>query len=100
MAENTESKISNPQSLRVLIVEDSEDDMLLIIRELEKGGYNPVYERVDTSAAMSNALKEKQWDIRQDRRGYCFRVHALGCPRLYHEGYLVPSLPGHIQRNR
>jgi PAS domain S-box-containing protein len=63
MAENTESKISNPQSLRVLIVEDSEDDMLLIIRELEKGGYNPVYERVDTSAAMSNALKEKQWDI-------------------------------------
>ena len=30
------------QSLRVLMVEDSEDDALLTIRELKKGGYNPV----------------------------------------------------------
>ena len=45
------------------MVEDSEDDVLLIIRELKKGGYNPVYERVETAAAMKKALKEKQWDI-------------------------------------
>ena len=51
------------QSLRVLMVEDSEDDALLIIRELKKGGYNPVYERVATATAMKKALKEKQWDI-------------------------------------
>ena len=51
------------QSLRVLMVEDSEDDALLIIRELKKGGYNPVYERVETAAAMKKAFKEKQWDI-------------------------------------
>ncbi len=57
------SKISKPESLRVLIVEDSEDDVLLIIRELKKGGYHPVYERVETAAAMKKALKEKQWDI-------------------------------------
>ena len=70
MAKNTEfemsnlkSKISNLQSLRVLMVEDSEDDALLIIRELKKGGYNPVYERVETAAAMKKTLKEKQWDI-------------------------------------
>src|SRR5450830_1781265 len=63
MAKNTESKISNPQSLRVLMVEDSEDDALLEIRELKKGGYNPVYERVETAAAMKKTLKEKQWDI-------------------------------------
>ena len=50
-------------SLRVLMVEDSEDDELLIIRELKKGGYNPVYERVETAAAIKKALKEKQWDI-------------------------------------
>jgi PAS domain S-box-containing protein len=56
-------KISNSQSLRVLVVEDSEDDVLLIIRELKKGGYNPAYERVETAAAMKKALKEKQWDI-------------------------------------
>ena len=57
------TKTGNPQSLRVLIVEDSEDDALLIIRELKKGGYNPVHERVETAAAMKKALKEKQWDI-------------------------------------
>ena len=51
------------QSLRVLMVEDSEDDALLIIRNLKKGGYEPVYERVETAAAMKKALKGKQWDI-------------------------------------
>ena len=51
------------QSLRVLIVEDSEDDALLIIHELKKGGYNPVYKRVETAVAMQKALQEKQWDI-------------------------------------
>jgi len=63
MKKNTPSKIRNPQSLRVLIVEDLEDDVLLEIRELKKGGYNPVYERVETASAMKKALKEKQWDI-------------------------------------
>jgi PAS domain S-box-containing protein len=63
VAGNTESRINNHQSLRVLIVEDSEDDVLLIIRELKKGGFNPIYERVETAAAMRKALKEKQWDI-------------------------------------
>ena len=63
MGENTASKISNQQSLRVLMIDDSENDVLLIIRELKKGGYNPVYERVETAVAMKKALKEKQWDI-------------------------------------
>jgi len=51
------------QSLRVLIIEDSEDDASLIIRELKKGGYNPVYDRVESAAAMEKSLEEKQWDI-------------------------------------
>ena len=54
---------SKPQSLRVLMVEDSEDDALLMIRELKKGGYKPVYERVETAAAMKKALQENPWDI-------------------------------------
>jgi len=53
----------NDKSLRVLIVEDSENDKILLLRELKKGGYNPVYERVETAAAMKKALKEKRWDI-------------------------------------
>lgn len=51
------------KSLRVLMVEDSEDDALLLIRELKKGGYNPVHERVTSATAMRKALKEKEWDI-------------------------------------
>ena len=51
------------RSLRVLMVEDSEDDELLIIRELKKGGFNPVYERIETAVAMKKALKDRQWDI-------------------------------------
>jgi PAS domain S-box-containing protein len=60
---NLKPKISNPQSLRVLMVEDSEDDALLVIRELKKGGYNPVYERVETEKDMRKALREKPWDV-------------------------------------
>jgi PAS domain S-box-containing protein len=53
----------NNKTLRVIIVEDSEDDALLLIRALKKGGYNPVYERVDTAEAMGKSLKDKRWDI-------------------------------------
>ena len=49
--------------LQALIVDDSEDDVLLVIRELIRGGYHPAYERVSTATAMKEALKAKQWDI-------------------------------------
>ncbi len=49
--------------LHVLIVEDSEDDALLILRELRRCGYAPVFERVDTAAAMKAALQTQTWDI-------------------------------------
>jgi len=51
------------RTLRVLVVEDSEDDTLLLIRELRRGGYDPVFQRVDTRADMNNALDRRQWDI-------------------------------------
>ncbi|KQC06259.1 MAG: hypothetical protein APR62_08120 [Smithella sp. SDB] len=63
MGENSSIKINNPQSLRTLIVDDSENDVLFIIRELKKGGYNPSYERVETADAMKKALKANTWDI-------------------------------------
>jgi len=47
----------------VLIVEDSEDDMLLLVRELRRGGYDPTFERVETAAAMRAALDQQKWDI-------------------------------------
>ena len=53
----------NDQTLRVLMIDDSEDDVLLIVRELKKGGYHPVFERVDNAAAMKKALHDQLWDI-------------------------------------
>jgi len=49
--------------LRVLIAEDSEDDLLLILRELRRGGYEPVFERVDNAAALKAALEIPTWDV-------------------------------------
>lgn len=51
------------QPLRVLIVEDSEDDALLVVRELKKGGFSTSHLRVDTPVAMHLALQEADWDI-------------------------------------
>ncbi|MDB6018857.1 MAG: putative sensor protein [Pedosphaera sp.] len=49
--------------LRILIVEDSEDDTLFLLRELERGGFEPVSERVDSLQSMASALDRRGWDI-------------------------------------
>jgi signal transduction histidine kinase len=51
-----------PVPLRALLVEDSEDDALLIARELRRGDYEPAIQRVETEAAMRAALAER-WDV-------------------------------------
>ncbi|HEY4485219.1 MAG TPA: EAL domain-containing protein [Nitrospiria bacterium] len=49
--------------LRVLIVEDSENDSQLLIRELQRGGYEVSHERVDTAEGMNAALDREVWEI-------------------------------------
>jgi two-component system, cell cycle sensor histidine kinase and response regulator CckA len=49
--------------LRVLIVEDSEDDLLLLLRELRRGEYTLDYVRVETAIEMQAALDRQDWDI-------------------------------------
>lgn len=51
------------KNIRMLIVDDSEDDALLVVRELKRGGYKPQFERVATREAMSSALDRQHWDI-------------------------------------
>jgi signal transduction histidine kinase len=47
----------------VLIIEDNEDDAQLEIDELKRGGYDIVFEQIETRKAMKEALKEKKWDF-------------------------------------
>ena len=49
--------------LGVLIVEDSADDTALLVRELRRGGYDPVFRQVETREAMETALQETAWDL-------------------------------------
>jgi PAS domain S-box-containing protein len=49
--------------LRVLFIEDSQDDLLLMVRELRGGGREIVYEQIQTPAAMTAALASHAWDV-------------------------------------
>lgn len=51
------------EPIRVLIVEDSEDDAFLLLREIRSGGYDPYFLRVDTPETMKSALSDDNWDI-------------------------------------
>ena len=55
--------ITERTPLRVLVVDDSEDDALLLLRELQQGGYEPTWERVDTAEALTAALATHSWDF-------------------------------------
>jgi PAS domain S-box-containing protein len=48
--------------IRLLIIDDSLDDALLLVRQLKKGGYNLTYEQVDTAEAMNDAIDNQRWD--------------------------------------
>jgi len=49
--------------LRLLLVEDSEDDAILLARELSKGPFDISYERVETEDSVRNAIKSNKWDL-------------------------------------
>jgi len=51
------------QALRLLLVEDSEDDALLILRELSRHGFTVAHDRVHSAVALATALNHGAWDI-------------------------------------
>lgn len=55
------TRIGHP--LRVLIIEDSEDDTELMLRHLRKGGFYPKFRRVQSAAGLSNALNNDKWEL-------------------------------------
>jgi signal transduction histidine kinase len=77
------------RDLRVLMVEDSEDDALLVTLQLRRGGYNPVLLRVESPEALRAALAQP-WDVvisdyvlpRFDGREALRLVREIGGPEL------------------
>jgi PAS domain S-box-containing protein len=54
---------SDKKPLRVLIIEDSEFDARTLVNALRKGGYEPVFQRLDTPDEMAQALASNRWDV-------------------------------------
>jgi PAS domain S-box-containing protein len=78
--------------LRVLQVEDSESDAALIVRLLEKAGYDVQAERVEDAAAMRAALAGKTWDaIIADYHLPGFDAPAA-LATLHHTGLDIPFI--------
>ena len=50
-------------ALRVLIVEDSEQDAQLLMLQLRRSGYRPAARRVQTAEEIERALDEQEWDV-------------------------------------
>ena len=47
----------------LLFIEDDEDDAQLSLQELTRGGFEVSWLRVETQAAMQNALTDGHWDL-------------------------------------
>ncbi len=50
-------------ALSVLIIEDSEDDAVMVLRELKRAGYDVDFKRVDSSDALKGSLAARHWDL-------------------------------------
>jgi diguanylate cyclase (GGDEF)-like protein/PAS domain S-box-containing protein len=49
--------------LKILFIEDFENDVLLLLHELQRAGYEVQWQRVDTSHALKSALTAQPWDL-------------------------------------
>jgi two-component system, cell cycle sensor histidine kinase and response regulator CckA len=49
--------------LQVLIIEDSEDDLDLLVRELRRSGFEPSYQCVKSATDLIAMLDRQQWDL-------------------------------------
>jgi DNA-binding NtrC family response regulator len=50
-------------NLRILFVEDCTDDVALMLRRLREAGIEPQWDRVQTEAALREALAGERWEL-------------------------------------
>jgi len=55
--------VSAGKPLRVLVVEDRDDDVVLLLEELRRSGYDVTHGRVETEPTLRLALQHSAWDI-------------------------------------
>src|SRR5882724_1675351 len=63
MPANSRASPGKLRPLRVLLVEDSQSDALLLVHTLKRGNFDPAWERVDTREAMQSNLEKRVWDL-------------------------------------
>ncbi|MGE0631136.1 MAG: ATP-binding protein [Pseudobdellovibrionaceae bacterium] len=51
------------KQIRILLVEDSEDDAFLLLESIKKGGYDLFYVRVENEKNFIFELQDKSWDV-------------------------------------
>lgn len=51
------------RTIRILLVEDCDDDGVLLMAELRGAGFDPDYQRVETAEQMAAALEDGPWDL-------------------------------------
>jgi diguanylate cyclase (GGDEF)-like protein/PAS domain S-box-containing protein len=61
--EHKHAEVQAMTALRILFIEDSEDDVFLLLRHIQKGGYDVKWERVQTAGDIQAALASQPWDL-------------------------------------
>src|SRR5438270_1001770 len=88
---SSETSLSPKQPLRLLIIEDSPDDAELMVHELRRSGFDPLWQRADTEAAYLALLKQSPEVILAD-----YALPQFSAPRalelLQQQGLDIPFI--------
>src|SRR5262245_51720973 len=63
MRHHLNPNMSENRLLRILLIEDSDDDAQLVLREVRRMGYAVDSLRVETAEGLRSALAAREWDL-------------------------------------